>query len=203
MSARPPDIDVLQRQATAALATGDWHAAEQSLRACLAIRSDDPALSYNLALVEKRLGKHEDAERRLAGVVAAAPGHARARFELAASLMDRGDETGALGEFEIYLRADPDDPDARLNAGRLCLRLGEAKAAETHLAAAARSSPGDPAIRLARAEAVRDLGDLDRSTAMLRALFGEASALRPAILKVMSQGPRGRIPLRAERCGAG
>jgi tetratricopeptide (TPR) repeat protein len=193
------EIDWLMRAAAAALNAGDWAAAETALAGVLAEKPGDPALSYNLALVEKRLGKSGEAEQRLARVLAEAPDHLNAHFEYASALMDRGAEAEALREFESYLRAVPDDPDARLNAARLCLRSGVPEAAADHLDIAAAHRPGDPAIRLAAAEAARDLGRLEEADRSLRRLYAEVPELRATTLKVMSQGPRGRIPLAVSR----
>jgi predicted Zn-dependent protease len=200
-------MDGLMRAAAPALGARDWGAAEAALAGALALQPADPAqsckLAYNLALVEKRLGKPGEADRRLADLLAGTPDHLNARFEYAAALMDRGAEADALREFEIYLRAAPDDPDARLNAARLCLRLGAPQSAADHLAIAATHRPDDPAIRLAAAEAARDLGRPDEADRSLRRLYSEAPGLRPAILKIMSQGSRGRLPLAVSQLADG
>lgn len=193
--------DQLLRDAAAAISAGDWRGAETALLTCLERRADDVSLAYNLALVEKRLGKPAQAEQQLARLLATAPDHANARFEYAASLMDRGAETDALGAFETYLAAVPDDPDARLNAARLCLRLGRAEAAAVHLELAESVRPGDPAIRLGRAETARDLGAVDEARNLFGALYRDVPGLRPEILKAMSQGARGRFPLDRRRLG--
>lgn len=194
----PDDLQRLAQSARLAIASADWQGARRALTALLAARPDDPALAYNLALVEKRLGMVAAAEARLAALLVEHPGHANARFEHAAALMDRGAETEALEGFEACLRLDPDDADALLNAGRLHQRLGDPNSAMERLAAADRLRPGDPAIELALAEAARDAGDLATADAAFRRLFATVPALRPAILKAMSQGPRGRIPIAAD-----
>jgi|GEM_PF-947807 tetratricopeptide (TPR) repeat protein len=195
----PDELRRLAQSARTAIAASDWQEARRALTALLAARPDDAALAYNLALVEKRLGLAAAAEARLAALLAAHPDHANARFEHAAALMDRGAEAEALEGFEACLRLDPNDADALLNAGRLYNRLGDPASAMERLAAAARLRPGDAAIALALAEAQRDAGDLTAADIVFRRLFATAPALRPAILKAMSQGPRGRLPLAATR----
>lgn len=197
-----PDQDKLNRlmqAVSAALQAADWTGAEAALTQALALVPGEPSLAYNLALVEKRLGKADAAEHRLAVVLETAPGHANARFEYAAALMDRGAEDSALEQFEIYLGAVPDDADAHLNAGRLHLRRGNVRAASDHFTRAAAARPDDPAVRLATAEADRDLGRLGTAVCALWDLYAREPDLRPAILKVMSQGPRGTIPISARR----
>lgn len=202
MAAIQAEADRLMRAASEAIGVGDWVGAESALVGCLALIPDDPSLSYNLALVEKRLGKTADAERRLRDLLKRAPDHANARFEYAAGLMDRGAEAEALREFETYLSTVPNDADALLNAGRLCLRLGRPEDAAVHTMAAEALRPGDPGIRLARAEALRDLGNMDEADRLLRTLYARAPSLRPAILKIMSQGPRGCVPISTDRLAA-
>ncbi len=185
-------IPTLQARAQAALARGDWPAAEAALTALLDAAPGSAILLYNRGLVRKRLGQQAQALADLEAALEIEPAHANARFEHAASLLDLGELAAAADGFAAYLAQVPDDADGLLNLGRLQLRLGRAEAARGTLA---RIDGADPAVVLARAEALRDCGDVEGCRRLLAGLDGEGAEVDAARLKLMTQGAAGRISL--------
>lgn len=177
-----------------AVQAGDWPAAERALAALLRADPGNPALHYNRGLVLRRLGRPADAVAAHDAALARAPGHANAAFERAACLLDLGRLEVAEAGFTDYLAAVPGDADARLNRARIRLRQGRPGEALADLDGLAEA---EPAVRLARAEALRDLRRLDEAEALLAARPGDAPELRAAALKLLSQGAVGRVRLAA------
>ena len=185
-------LAILQRRAQTAVTQGDWPAAETALTALLGVSPRAASLLYNRGLVRKRLGRTADALVDLDAALEIEPAHANARFERAAALLDLGVLEAAAEGFSAYLALMPDDADALLNLGRLQLRLGQAQAARETLD---RIASGDPGVRLARAEAARDCGDLEGCRRLLAALGGHGPDVDAARLKLMTQGAAGRFTL--------
>lgn len=185
-------LAALQSRAQAALGRGDWPTAETALTALLEAAPRSASLLYNRGLVRKRLGKKTDALADLDAALEVEPAHANARFERASSLVDLGELPAAADGFAAYLSLVPDDPDGLLNLGRLQLRLGRAEAARETLN---RIAGTDPAVVLARAEALRDCGDVEGCRRLLAGLDGHGPEVEAARLKLMTQGAAGRISL--------
>lgn len=174
-----------------AVQAGDWPAALRAVDALLRADRRNPALHYNRGLVLRRLGRLEEAAAAHDSALAAAPGHANARFERACCLLDLGRLGEAEAGFSDYLAAVPGDPDARLNRARIRLRQGRAAEALADLDGLAEAPP----VRLARAEALRDLRRLDEAAALLAPRPGDGPELRAAALKLLIQGTAGRVRL--------
>ena len=179
----------------AAVQAGDWAAADRALDALLYTDPDNPVLLYNRGLVCRRMGRLEEAVAAHDAALARAPDHTNAAFERAACLLD----LGRLGDAEIgfgdYLKQVPDDPDARLNRARIALRLWRPDDALQDLSGLDDSGP---AVRLARAEALRDLRRLNEAEASLAPLPGDEPGFRAAALKLRTQGAVGRLRLDGE-----
>lgn len=171
-----------------AVQAADWPAAERAVDALLRADPGNPALHYNRGLVLRRLGRLADAVAAHDAALALAVGHVNAVFERASCLLEQGRLAEAEDGFTAYLAQVPDDADARLNRARARLRLGRPEAALADLDGLA----GD-AVRLARAEALRDLRRLDEAEALLAPRPGDGPELRAAALKVMTQGAVGRV----------
>lgn len=189
-----PDPQQLAIDCQSAIAEGDWPRAETGLRALAELVPDNASLHYNLGLTLSRQDRHADALTCFETTLSLEPDHANAMFERAASLMALGRLDAADTGFSSYLDRVAADPDAILNRARIAIRQGRPEDALERLDAL----PGTdaPEIALARAEALRDLKRVSEASALLGDLYRDAPALRPAILKVMSHGPAGRVPLR-------
>jgi predicted Zn-dependent protease len=136
--------------------------------------------------------QHNDVQALAAfdAALARDPNHPSAGFERAAVLIDLGEHAAAEDGFRSHLARMPDDADARLNLARLALVR---QAAEEALDLISRD--GRPEARLVAVEALRDLGRLDEMQAAVSMLADQQPGLRPVLLKIVSQGPRGRLAL--------
>lgn len=188
----PQTLTALQARAQAALGRADWPAADAALTGLLGAAPGSASLLYNRGLVRKRLGNPTDALADLEAALAIEPQHANARFERASTLLDIGELEAAAEGFAAYLALVPDDDDALLNLGRLQLRLGRPHAASDTLA---RIEGDAPTVVLARAEALRDRGDVHGCRRLLAELDGHGAEIDAARLKVATQGAAGRISL--------
>lgn len=184
-----------------ALASEDWPTARKCLLVLVRADPANASLRYNLGLVHRRLGANDLTLAALSRALELAPDHANARFEQASVLLELGRLGEAAEAFDSYTRQAPEDADGWLNLARLRLRLDQAELA---LDAFARHQSltkgdmtgGDLESRIGIAEAQLRLGQPE-GAATLQELYWDHPALRPRLLKSMSQGPRGRIPLRA------
>ncbi len=173
-----------------ALQQENWPQAEALLRGLIDRNGGHASLHYNLGLVLRRQRKDALALAAFGVALSRDPGHPSAGFERAALLLDMGDDAGAEAGFRAHLTRHPGDGDARLNLARLALRR-EAPAEAMEFAA------GDDRAeaQLVAVEALRDLGRLDDMQALASLVAAAAPQLKPVLLKIVSQGPRGRLPL--------
>lgn len=178
-----------------AVQAGDWPAALRAVDALLRADRRSPALHYNRGLVLRRLGRLDDAVAAHDAALTGAPEHANAVFERACCLLDLGRLAAAEAAFSDFLGRVPGDPDARLNRARIRLRLGRPAEALTDLDGLGDELPA----RLARGEALRDLGRLDEAEALLAPRPDDGPVLRAAALKLLTQGAAGRIRLAPRR----
>lgn len=177
-----------------ALAAQDWDTARKALKRLLRADAGNASLHYNLGLVLRRLGETDAAEASFAAALKLSPDHLNALFEKAAAAMDAGRHEAAEAGFALYAEKAPRDADGWLNLGRLRLRRDAAHEAEEAFDQVLALRPSDRDALIGKAEARLRLGEPDAGS-NLRALFTELPDERPRLLKAMSQGPRGTIPL--------
>lgn len=175
-----------------AVQAGDWAAAGLALDDLLGADPGNPALHYNRGLVLRRQGRLAEAVAAHDDALARAHDHLNATFERASCLLDLGRLVEAEAGFAAYLGRVPGDADARLNRARVVLRLGRPMDALADLDGL---DEAEPAVRLAKAEALRDLRRLDEADALLAPRPGDTPEVRVAALKVTTQGPAGRVRL--------
>lgn len=176
-----------------ALGRQDWPLAESLLRSLIAGNGGHVGLHYNLGLVLRRQNKNALALAAFDAALARDRVHPSAGFERAAVLLEMGDHAAAEAGFRSHLARDPNDADARLNLARLML-YREAAAEALKIIA----GDGRPEALLMAVEALRDLGRLDEMQSLVSALAKQVPGLKPVLLKILSQGPRGRLALQAE-----
>lgn len=180
-----------------ALAAQDWPGARKALVRLLRADPKNASLHYNLGLVLRRMERPEEAIAAFGAALKHAPGHVNALFETASAQMELEQVEEAEAGFSAYAAQVTDDADAWLNLGRLRLRLDRAEGAAEAFAMARALRSDDMEARIGEAEANLRLGQ-DSGLADLRALHGAHPDLRPRLLKAMSQGPKGRIPLASQ-----
>ncbi len=189
-----------------AVARADWPAAETALRALIAGAGrvgapERAALHYNLGLVLRRQDRQADAIAAFDMALAQQADHHNALFERAAALMDaalmdNGDLADADTAFAAYLAVVPGDEDALVNRARIALRQGRPRAALDLI-----STVDTGAARLVAVEALIGIGQLDMAREAAARLYRDSPKARPALLKALSQGPRGTLPLRVSGIG--
>ncbi len=179
-----------------ALAAQDWRLAKKALSRLLRADPQNASLHYNLGLVLRRMEQPGEALKSFAAALKHAPDHANALFEKASAEMDLGRMDAAEAGFAAYVARMADDADGWLNLARLRLRRDAAEDAATAFARALALRKDDKEARIGLAEADLRLGR-DGGLEALRVLYADCPELRPRLLKAMSQGPRGRIPLSA------
>lgn len=164
--------------------------AETELKAWIAKRPDDYALSFLLAELYARAGKPADAEKVLAGIIAKGePKNAvsDAKSATAELKLAAGDTAAATGIVDEVLKDDPDHRGANLVRGVIFLQAGDTDAALRNARAALRANPDwPPALRLL-AQIHQAKGELDLAIQTLRQVLEKepgdtASAERIAVL---------------------
>ena len=127
----PRDLTYLNLRGAVHFASGNRERARDSFRAALEI---DPAFvpaRLNLAKLELREGKPQEAKARLESLLADEPNHAGAMLELARTLAALGVSSEALRWAENAVRFDPDSAPASVYLSDLLLEMGESdRAAE-------------------------------------------------------------------------
>jgi tetratricopeptide (TPR) repeat protein len=90
----------------------DYPGAVTALTKGLDLNADVPAGNYELAKAYMAQQQWQNAEPALRKVIAAQPDMASAHVMLGNVLLKKGDGTGALNEFQTYLKLDPNGPMA-------------------------------------------------------------------------------------------
>lgn len=108
------------------------------------------------------------------------PAQIPAIFKQALQLQNAGKLDEAEAKYRMIEGVRPDLPEVLFQRGRIALARGKADAAETLLAKAAKAKPQEPAIWLARAEALAALEDEARNKAALKQ--AKAARLDPKLL---------------------
>ena len=115
--------------------------AEKAMRQAVALaKGDDPSPSVALGLLLLRTGRAQQAEVVLARAVAAFPGSAEARLNLARTLMDRSAIALAVPHLERAVALAPSSAQAHLLLAKAYIRQGRDKDAQPHFEAAARGA---------------------------------------------------------------
>ncbi len=179
------------------IAACDWKQAQAALSLLLERTPEQPSLLYNLALVLRRQNKNAEALDALDKALKLAP-HQGAAYERAATLMDMGNLAQSLKSFKKYQRQFAEDPDALLNMGRICLALDAPVEAKAYFENRLRLMPDDTEAKVGLGEALTRMGEASGVTA-LQEIYRSSPQRRPHLLKIMTQTPTGRLPLRLSK----
>jgi len=139
----------------------------------------------------ERDGRLSEACERYREAVRLAPGYAKAHLNLGIGLEALGDAAGAIASHQAALAADPAEPFASYNLGRLRYLRGELPEAERLLRQALRSRPEFPEARVVLASVLQATGKhapaLAELEEALRLRPGELAALRPQLAELRAQ----------------
>ncbi|KZK85284.1 Tetratricopeptide repeat protein [Pseudovibrio sp. Ad13] len=180
----------------AAIARKDWAIAEKYILLMLEEDETNPSLWYNLGLVRRRAGNNVQALENFEKTLDLNPQHKGAMFERAAACLDMEDFTAALNDFAEFTAAYPDDSDGLLNLARIALHMEVPDLALQAFQKRAELE-NDAENVLGAAEAMQMQGN-NEGIDMLRRLFANNPPVRPELLKIMSQGSFGRVPLNSK-----
>ncbi len=129
---------------------------------------------YQLAILEQRLGRAEEAIAALKAAVAAAPDNFQARLSLAQAYEAKKDTDSALAEYLALEQRDPQNAALSIHIGEIHFMRGDAASAQVHFERAKRAVPGNPAACLWLAILAEQRGDFDSAASLLQ----ESSALK-------------------------
>jgi len=183
-----------------AIQRGDWPAAEALLRPIVRKDRRNAMTQLQLGTAIARQGRMDEALECFDRAAKINPRMPEIQFERGQALLalDRVEE--ARGAFERVLKVAPGDPAVLANLAMIAKiegRLDEAVTAFDKLLANPRL-PRQQAVlmHLSLIEALRDTGDFDRMRAEASRLAKRAPDMRSTLISVLSQGARGRLPLR-------
>ncbi|KZL18879.1 Tetratricopeptide repeat protein [Pseudovibrio axinellae] len=186
-------MEEIVKKLEAAISDENWAEAETCILALLKTDENNSSLWYNLGLVRRRAGNNAAAIENFTRALEDAPKHKGALFERAAAYLDLEDFHAALNDFSEFTVAYPDDSDGLLNLARIALHM---EVPDLALQAFQKRSEieNDAENILGAAEAMQMRGD-EEGISLLRRLFANNPSVRPELLKIMSQGSYGRVPL--------
>ncbi|SDQ82944.1 tetratricopeptide repeat protein [Pseudovibrio sp. Tun.PSC04-5.I4] len=175
----------------------DWGLAEKLIHDLLEDDGMNPSLWYNLGLVRRKAGNNSLAIETFTKTLEMSPNHKGAMFERAAAYLDLEHFHDALNGFAEYTVAFPEDADGLLNLARIALHL---EVPDLALSAFQKRADYDNDAEniIGAAEAMQMQGNED-GIGMLRRLFANNPGIRPELLKLMSQGSSGRVPLNSKQ----
>ncbi len=189
-------MEEILEKVEAAIAREDWAEAEKYILLMLEDDETNPSLWYNLGLVRRRAGNNALALENFTKTLDLSPHHKGAMFERAAACLDMEDFTAALNDFAEFTAAYPDDSDGLLNLARIALQMEVPDLALQAFGKRAELE-NDAENIVGAAEAMQMQGD-NEGINMLRRLFANNPSVRPELLKIMSQGSFGRVPLNSK-----
>jgi tetratricopeptide (TPR) repeat protein len=184
----------------AALARGDWTAAEASFRRGLELVGDDTrlraALHHRLGTTRAQVGDLAGATREFEQALATEPGFGPAHYSLALVMLSGGRPQAALDRLSEAIRVQPGYVEARLTLADLLRQIGRAEEALRHYEQALASAPGSPAARFGQGVALTQLGRFrearDRLTLATDAHPADP-ALALALARLLSAAPQADV----------
>lgn len=113
---------------------GDLEQALSHIQAALALQPDDFQAAAQETRLLQQLGRHEQAQAKLAQLVGRNPGNAHLRLQYARTLL-KTDLAAAQRQFEMLLAEAPDDPDLTMTVGLIELERQQPDAAKNRFQA--------------------------------------------------------------------
>ncbi len=122
---------------------GAFAAAIEEYVAGRSVEFDTPEGNVNVANVASDLGNYREAVRRYKKALQIYDDHDTARYNLARTYVQMGDNDAALEQFEILKKRAPDWAEIHRQIGLLLARMDRNEEAEKSLLEAAQLAPGD------------------------------------------------------------
>ncbi len=185
LEARKESLVVVNTQLAAAyLQRGQPDIALQHVEKALALAADDAKANNMMALIQWRLGNHEEASKYFKHTLKLNPKNPEARNNYGAFLCERGEVEAAIKQFDLAL-ADPSyatPARANLNAGLCVMRKPAPAQAERYFRETLRLDPKQPQALLHMAKISYDSGRSISARAFIQRFFEVSSDTPEALL---------------------
>jgi Tfp pilus assembly protein PilF len=145
---------------------GNYAAARESFQAALALKTDDPALLYNIGECSERLGDTTAAERYYSRCLLYAPNQPDCRHALATLLVRLGRRDDAAHLIEDWLAREPRLAAAYAEDGWLLHQAGDLPRAQARLQQALELDPHEPRALVELALVYEAMQRPDRAVAL-------------------------------------
>lgn len=189
----PKELEELEE----ATSREDWPRSEELMLVLLETDGDNASLWYNLGLVRTYQHHYEDAVAAFDRTLELSPKHAHAMYQRANAQLELQEFYEALNGFAAFVAESPEHDDGLISLARIALHLEEAELALSALEKRADIN-NDAENIIGAAEAMQMMGRED-GIALLRRIYVKNPGVRPELLKIMSQGSVGRVPLTVSR----
>jgi tetratricopeptide (TPR) repeat protein len=152
-----------------------------------------PGAHYKLGDLYWSLSQWDNATREFQAELANDPGNCMAQWKVGNTLVQQSVKPEqALADVEKALEMCPSLPEARLDRGRLLLRLHREQEALTDLQRAEKATPNDPTVHFSLAQAYRALGKGEEARTELETFRKLDSAARAAAADQAQQAIRNK-----------
>ncbi len=182
LAADPGDTRALNSLGAALEGAGALTQASEAFQQAIDHSPESCDAEFNLASLQLKLSRFEDAETHLRAVLQRCPDDASAHSALGVALDGKGDSSGAAAEFERALSLDPSDFTALYHLGEGAIMSGGFDRAIDLLQKASAERPDDLDTRERLAMAYAQSGRADDALTQLRA----AEKIAPADASVHS-----------------
>ena len=176
-----------------AMSREDWPQTEALMLDLLKTDGDNASLWYNLGIVRSHTQQYAGAIEAFEHTLGLQPEHPQALYQRAICLLELQNFEDALVGFTAYVEVCPNDEEGLLSLARLALHLEQGELALSALKKR-EALNNDAENIIGTAEALQMLGQED-GIALLRRIYRKNPGVRSEVLKIMSEGSRGRLPL--------
>ncbi|MBT8484111.1 MAG: tetratricopeptide repeat protein [Phycisphaerales bacterium] len=162
-------MSLRRRRAEAMGRRGDIEGMEAEWQTAAAQSPESPDPWLELAEMQNRLGRHEQALDAVEQALERDPGNAKARFLLGNAHVGLGALEEAIASFEAGLELDPDSHETRSNLGATLVRMGRTEEGLAALHAASEAMPNNADAKFNLGMALNQTGSNDEALAAMDA----------------------------------
>ncbi len=156
-----------------------WEPATRALENATRLDPSDPVWTLHLHRSRNSVGKSSGELARLESLVSRFSHVASFLYTLGLSRLENGDIEGARRALEESLQLAPEEAAPMVALSELELLVGNPRLALNHARQALKRAPGQPAIRNARGQALRALGEEEAARADLEAGLNSSRLIFP------------------------